>query len=57
MGGIVMTSNAFATVLPWFPNILSLAAFLFAFSTMISWSCYGERSWTYLFGDRTSIIY
>ena len=55
--GVLMTSSAFATVLPWFPKVLSLAVFLFAFSTMISWSYYGERCWTYLFGPRASMIY
>jgi AGCS family alanine or glycine:cation symporter len=34
--GVLMTSKAFGTVLPWFPKVLSLAVFLFAFSTMIS---------------------
>ena len=38
-----MTSMAFATVLPWFPVLLAVAVFLFALSTMISWSYYGER--------------
>jgi AGCS family alanine or glycine:cation symporter len=56
-GGVLMTSNAFATVLPWFPKVLSLAVFLFAFSTMISWSYYGERCWTFLFGARFSMLY
>jgi AGCS family alanine or glycine:cation symporter len=55
--GVLMTSEAFATVLPWFPKVLSLAVFLFAFSTMISWSYYGERCWTYLFGAQGSMIY
>ncbi|MGB8224687.1 MAG: alanine/glycine:cation symporter family protein [Polyangiales bacterium] len=55
--GVLMTSRAFATVLPWFPRVLSLAVFLFAFSTMISWSYYGERCWTFLFGEHLSIIY
>jgi AGCS family alanine or glycine:cation symporter len=55
--GVLMTSKAFATVLPWFPKVLSLAVFLFAFSTMISWSYYGERCWTFLFGAQFSIIY
>ncbi|KPK16729.1 MAG: alanine glycine permease [Myxococcales bacterium SG8_38] len=55
--GVLMTSKAFATVLPWFPRVLSLAVFLFAFSTMISWSYYGERCWTFLFGTHLSIIY
>ena len=30
---------------------------LFAFSTMISWSYYGERCWAYLFGDGSSLVY
>jgi alanine or glycine:cation symporter, AGCS family len=55
--GVLMTSKAFATVLPWFPNVLSLAVFLFAFSTMISWSYYGERCWSFLFGEQLSMIY
>ena len=55
--GIAVTAAAFATVIPWFPIILSLAAVLFAFSTMISWSYYGERCWTSLFGTGSSLIY
>jgi AGCS family alanine or glycine:cation symporter len=55
--GVLMTSDAFATVLPWFPKVLSLAVFLFAFSTMISWSYYGERCWSFLFGTELSIVY
>ncbi|MFT5583130.1 MAG: Na+/alanine symporter [Cognaticolwellia sp.] len=55
--GVLMTSAAFATVLDWFPLVLSLAVVLFAFSTMISWSYYGERCWTYLFGEGSSMIY
>ncbi|MBW1757378.1 MAG: amino acid carrier protein, partial [Deltaproteobacteria bacterium] len=55
--GVLMTSKAFATVLPWFPKVLSLAVFLFAFSTMISWSYYGERCWTFLFGSQFSVLY
>ena len=55
--GVLMTSKAFATVLPWFPKVLSLAVFLFAFSTMISWSYYGERCWTFLFGAQFSMVY
>jgi len=33
--------------------VLGIAVFLFAFSTMISWSYYGMRAWTYLFGKST----
>ncbi|MFN3232590.1 MAG: alanine/glycine:cation symporter family protein [Alphaproteobacteria bacterium] len=49
--GIAMTSQAFSHVLPGFQYILVLAVVLFAFSTMITWSYYGLKSWTYLFGD------
>jgi AGCS family alanine or glycine:cation symporter len=55
--GVLMTSKAFATVLPWFPKVLSLTVFLFAYSTMISWSYYGERCWAFLFGAQFSIVY
>ena len=30
---------------------LAIAVVLFAFSTMISWSYYGLKAWTYLFGE------
>jgi len=43
--------------IPWFPYILSMAVVLFAFSTMISWSYYGERCFTWLFGDGKTMIY
>ncbi len=49
-GGAVLTSMAFESVIPWFPYILTVAIFLFAISTMISWSYYGLQSWMYLFG-------
>ena len=55
--GGALTSAAMASVIPWFPYILSLAVFLFAFSTMISWSYYGERCWVWLFGDSSSPVY
>jgi AGCS family alanine or glycine:cation symporter len=55
--GIRMTSAAFATVFSWFPTVLSLIAVLFAFSTMISWSYYGEQCWVRLFGLRSILTY
>lgn len=55
--GVSITSEAFGTVIGWFPAILSIAVFLFAFSTMISWSYYGERAWTYLFGEAQTQSY
>ncbi len=57
LNGSQLTSAAFATAIPWFPVLLAIAVFLFAFSTMISWSYYGERCWDYLFGESTLIVY
>lgn len=59
MAGAQLTSDAFGSVISWFPYVLGIAVFLFAFSTMISWSYYGMRAWTYLFGksSRSEMIY
>jgi alanine or glycine:cation symporter, AGCS family len=57
--GVTITSRAFETVLPWFPEVLAVVVCLFAYSTMISWSYYGSRAWGYLFGfgRRTLLAY
>ena len=57
--GVSLTSRAFASTISWFPYILLIAVILFALSTMISWSYYGLKSWTYLFGEShlNDIIY
>ncbi|MFI7484277.1 alanine/glycine:cation symporter family protein [Kocuria sp. M1R5S2] len=53
--GVILTSDAFATVIPWFPIILAIAVVLFAFSTLITWFYYGLKAWEFLFGrSRTS---
>ncbi len=52
--GAALTSRAFGEKLSWFPYVLSVSVILFAYSTMISWSYYGERCWAWLFGDHTS---
>ena len=49
--GIAMTSAAFEHQFSWFPIPLAIAGILFAFSTMISWSYYGLKGWSYLFGE------
>ncbi len=48
--GVVLTSNALASGISWFPYLLSFAVILFAFSSMISWSYYGYQAWSFLFG-------
>ena len=51
MAGVALTSQAFAQTISWFPYVLTLIVFLFAFSTMISWSYYGVKATMYLFGE------
>ena len=48
--GVALTSNAFSSVISWFPYLLVVAVILFAFSTMISWSYYGAQAWAFMFG-------
>ena len=51
VSGVELTSAAFGSAFSFFPYILALAVILFAFSTMISWSYYGLKAWTYMFGE------
>ena len=51
LDGIAITSAAFERNVSWSPYALALAATLFALSTMISWSYYGLKGFTYLAGD------
>ncbi|MCW8988579.1 MAG: alanine:cation symporter family protein, partial [Gammaproteobacteria bacterium] len=55
--GAGLTAVAFGQSVAWFPIILSISVVLFAYSTMISWSYYGERCWTYMFGESSTIAY
>ncbi|MEE2628977.1 MAG: alanine:cation symporter family protein, partial [Candidatus Latescibacterota bacterium] len=55
--GARMTAAAFDSVVPGARYVLAAAVILFAYSTMISWSYYGERAWEYLFGSSTILLY
>jgi len=55
--GIALTSAAFATVVPWFPIVLAVAAILFCLSTVLTWGYYGEQAWTWLFSTRRESRY
>lgn len=57
LSGSALTSRAFEAEISWFPYVLSVAILLFAYSTIISWSYYGEKCWERLFGRRSTIIY
>ena len=52
--GVALTSRAFESAFDWFPVVLLVAVLMFAFSTTISWSYYGLKSFTYLFGEGQS---
>ena len=52
IAGIELTTQAFASTISWSPPLLSIAAILFAYSTMVAWSYYGLKAFTYLLGDR-----
>jgi AGCS family alanine or glycine:cation symporter len=43
--------------LAWFKYLLYLAIFLFAYSTCVSWSYYGERCFVSLFGQKSSLVF
>ena len=55
--GAALTSAAMAETVHWFPYVLGASVFLFAFSTIISWSYYGERCCSFLFQERFAIYY
>jgi AGCS family alanine or glycine:cation symporter len=55
--GAALTSRAFGEEFSWFPAVLAISITLFAYSTILSWSYYGERSWVWLFGQRTTVVY
>ncbi|MDX1563815.1 MAG: alanine/glycine:cation symporter family protein, partial [Phycisphaeraceae bacterium] len=58
MQGVAITAKAFEVSLGGaVPYILTLAVFVFAYSTLISWSYYGERAIEYLFGKKGIMPY
>ena len=55
--GVLIAARAFETVAPWFSAMLALNVLVFAYSTTIGWSYYGEIAWSYMFGTRYIRIY
>jgi AGCS family alanine or glycine:cation symporter len=53
--GVELTSRAFATGLSWFPYMLALAVFLFAYSTLITFAYYGVKCLTFIFGQNDAL--
>ncbi len=58
LSGIALTSAAFESVLgTWGSKFISIAIMLFAFTTILGWSYYGERAVEYLFGPKAVPVY
>jgi AGCS family alanine or glycine:cation symporter len=61
MNSSILTSYAFKQGLSWLfaygDKIVTLGVLLFAISTAISWSYYGDRAANYLFGRKATIPY
>ena len=56
--GAPLTAYAFDLEFPgWGMAMVTLAAWLFAISTMISWSYYGEQGMIYMLGQRSVLLY
>ncbi|NCO03136.1 MAG: alanine:cation symporter family protein [Alphaproteobacteria bacterium] len=55
MEGVSLTSRAFESSISWFPYVLAITVFLFAYSTMIAWFYYGLKCLTYLTGEKPAV--
>ncbi len=55
--GVQLTSNAFGSVVSWFPYVLTFAVFLFAFSTTITWGYYGAKAAAFLARESKGVLY
>jgi len=58
LNGTPLTAESFETILPsWGRSMVSLGLILFAYSTIISWSYYGEKGIEYILGRRAVLPY
>jgi len=55
--GAVLTSTGFETSLAGGGYVVTFALVVFAFTTILGWSYYGERCWQYLFKEKSLVIY
>ena len=56
--GAALTSAAFADALPGIGNyVIAIALSIFAFTTILGWALYGERSIEYIFGVKAIMPY
>lgn len=58
LNGTPLTAAAFESVIPsWGARMVSIGLVLFAYSTIISWSYYGEKGFEYIFSRKWVIYY
>jgi AGCS family alanine or glycine:cation symporter len=57
MNGVALTAAAFSSVFGNGGRFIAVSVTLFAYSTLLCWSFYGERAATYLFGQRAALPY
>ena len=55
--GAPLTALAFGSSFSGGSHIVTVALTVFAFTTIIGWSYYGERCWQYLLGERSVVLY
>ncbi|NYT35309.1 sodium:alanine symporter family protein [Allopusillimonas soli] len=56
--GAALSASAFETSMPGIGGaILTIALVIFAFTTILGWSYYGEKCWEFLLGTRTTVPY
>ena len=55
--GAVLTSSSFQSSIPGGQYIVTVALAVFAFTTILGWSYYGERCWQYLFREKSLWVY
>ena len=57
--GVELTAQAFSSAIPGFfgEYFIPVAVLLFAYSTLLSWSYYGEKAFNYLFGNKGILLY
>ena len=57
VSGTALTSSAFSSAIPYGGEFVAISIMLFAFSTVLGWSYYGERAIEYLFGIKAILPY
>lgn len=57
LNGATLAAAAYSYAIPYGDKLVALSLLFFAFTTILSWSLYGERSCIYLFGEKSVKIF